>query len=137
MSGASGGSPERLVVLDDYLYMSAYSTAGVGAHRIGRVQGTTFSWVPFPSNDEQYLDCDCYDPTLVATTTRLFVPVYSTATGHEFAYVEPNLELPSTSVDADRWSIAALVLLAALTAVAGATVLNNRSGDVEGVLTED
>jgi hypothetical protein len=50
---------------------------------------------------------------------RLFIAMYSDETGGEFAYLdEPTFGLPGTNRDGSVWSTA-LVLLAALTAVAG------------------
>ena len=62
--------------------------------------------------------CLCARP-LSAMDGRLFIAMYSDETGSEFAYLdEPTYGLPGTNRDGSVWSTA-LVLLAAITAVAG------------------
>jgi hypothetical protein len=57
---------------------------------------------------------------LNALNGRLFIAAYSDETGNELAYLdEPTFGLPGTNRDGSVWSTA-LVLLAAVTAVAGA-----------------
>jgi hypothetical protein len=56
---------------------------------------------------------------LNALNGRLFMATYSDETGSELAYLdEPTFVLPETNRNGSAWSMA-LVLLAALTAVAG------------------
>jgi len=131
LAGSSGGSPEFLTVLGDYLYVVAYYPLGTAGPRVARVNGTNLEWVPFSSNASQYLDCDCYDTSLVVTTTRLFVPVYSAAMGHEFAFIATNLELPATNVDTGQWFVA-LALLSGLSAAACCALLRGYGLELEG-----
>ena len=61
----------------------------------------------------------CMCNPLSAVDGRLFVTMWSDETGSEFAYLdEPTFVLPETNRNGSAWSMA-LVLLAALTAVAG------------------
>ncbi|MFZ9277984.1 MAG: hypothetical protein ACO25J_02625, partial [Candidatus Limnocylindrus sp.] len=88
---------------------------------IWRTDGTTTQRVPFPEVG-QYIDCDCYDTNIVAVGGRLYTTVYSDDIGHEFAYLdEPTYVLPETNRDESVWTTA-LVILAGLTAAAGAAL---------------
>ena len=75
--------------------------------------------VPFPIVGAQYLDCICYENSIVAVGARLFTTVYSDDTGNEFAYLdEPTYRLPETNRDGSIWTTT-LAILAGLTAAAG------------------
>ena len=74
--------------------------------------------MPFPGGTNQYISCDCYDTNIVAVGGRLYTTMYSSDTGHEFAYLdEPSYVLPETSRDGSLWTTT-LVILAGLTAAA-------------------
>ena len=77
--------------------------------------------MPFPV-DGQYISCDCYDTNVMAVSGRLYTTVYSETIGNEFAYLdEPTYVLPETNRDESVWTTA-LVILAGLTAAAGAAL---------------
>jgi ELWxxDGT repeat protein len=104
-----------LTALGDYLYFVAnnetsyqiYRTNTAGLMEVGVVPGTTSG-----------VGCECSQP-LVALDGRLFMQMFSDEAGWEFAYLdERTFGLPGTNRDGSVWSTA-LVLLAAVTAVAG------------------
>ena len=73
--------------------------------------------MPFPAAGQE-IDCNYCDTNVVAVGGRLFTTMYSSDTGHEFAYLdEPTYVLPETSRDGSLWTTA-LVILAGLTAAA-------------------
>ena len=104
-----------LTALGDYLYFVAssettyqiYRTNTAGLMEVGVVPGTASG-----------VGCECSRP-LVALDGRLFMQMFSDEASGEFAYLdEPTFVLPETNRDGSVWSTA-LVLLAAVTAVAG------------------
>ena len=112
--GADGSHPYALTALGDYLYF--YATDGTN-RGLWRTDGTTTESVPFPVAG-QSIYCDCYDTNIVAVGGRLYTTMYSSDTGHEFAYLdEPSYVLPETSRDGSLWTTT-LVILAGLTAAA-------------------
>ena len=112
--GADGSDPYALTALGDYLYF--YATDGTN-RGLWRTDGTTTESVPFPVAG-QSIYCDCYDTNIVAVGGRLYTTMYSSDTGHEFAYLdEPSYVLPETSRDGSLWTTT-LVILAGLTAAA-------------------
>ena len=112
--GADGSDPYALTALGDYLYF--YATDGTN-RGLWRTDGTTTESVPFPVAG-QSIYCDCYDTNIVAVGGRLYTTMYSSDTGHEFAYLdEPSYVLPETSRDGSLWTTS-LVILAGLTAAA-------------------
>ncbi|MFZ9767326.1 MAG: hypothetical protein ACO3C4_02400, partial [Candidatus Limnocylindrus sp.] len=115
----SGSYPENFTPLGDYLYFTANDSTH--DREIWRTDGTTTQRVPFPEVG-QYIYCDCYDTNIVAVGGRLYTTVYSDDIGHEFAYLdEPTYVLPETNRDESVWTTA-LVILAGLTAAAGAAL---------------
>jgi len=115
-SGADSSSPNYLTALGDFLYFSATnSTYGYELWRINDEGATQSVAVPGTSAG---VGCMC-DRPLRAMDGRLFIAMYSNETGSEFAYLdEPAFGLPETSTAGSSWSTT-LVLLAAITAVAG------------------
>ena len=114
--GADSSNPNYLTVLGDWLYFVA--TDGTRGYELWRIddEGTTSS-VAVPGTSAG-VGCMCARP-LSAMDGRLFIAMYSDETGSEFAYLdEPAFGLPETSTAGSSWSTT-LVLLAAVTAVAG------------------
>ena len=113
--GLDSSSPDLFTALGDYLYFRANDN-GVG--KLWRIsdQGEIESRVLPGSNP--FIGCQC-DRAITVLNGRLFMVLYSDETGSEFAYLdEPTFVLPPTNRDGSVWSTA-LVILAALTAVAG------------------
>jgi ELWxxDGT repeat protein len=107
--------PNYFTALGDYLYFTTYNG---NRNYVYRTDGTVTEHIPFPSDADQYISCDCYDTNLVAVGGRLFSTMYSAATGNEFAYLdEPTYVLPPTNRDGSVWTVT-LVILAGLTAAA-------------------
>ena len=115
-SGADSSNPDLFTALGDYLYFQANDATH--GYELWRTDGTTTESVPFPGGTNQYISCDCYDTNIVAVGGRLYTTMYSSDTGHEFAYLdEPSYVLPETSRDGSLWTTT-LVILAGLTAAA-------------------
>jgi len=114
-SGGASSYPNYFTALGDYLYFRADDGTTLG---LWRTDGTVTESVPFPGGTNQYISCDCYDTNIVAVGGRLYTTVDSSATGHEFAYLdEPTYVLPETNRDGSVWTVT-LVILAGLTAAA-------------------
>jgi ELWxxDGT repeat protein len=109
--GTDESYPEYLVAIGDALYFRADSGAGRKLFR-ATIDGSLESTTIMGSNVQ-------YGYTYASIGGRLFIPLSSDETGSEFAYLdEPTFGLPGTNRDGSVWSTA-LVLLAAVTAVAG------------------
>ena len=116
-TGSDGSYPDYFTALGDYLYFQADD--GTNGYELWRTDGAVTERVPFPIVGAQYIDCDCYETSIVAVGDRLFTTVYSDDTGYEFAYLdEPTYVLPETNRDGSIWTTT-LVILAGLTAAAG------------------
>jgi len=101
--------------LGDYLYFLANDGTNGNLWRVNAA-GTIESASPAGTN--VFFGCMCERPILTLNG-RLFAPVTTDETGFEFAYLdERTFGLPGTNRDGSVWSTA-LVLLAAVTAVAG------------------
>jgi ELWxxDGT repeat protein len=112
-----GGSsdPHNLIVLGDYLYFNATDGTNFNPRRIDG-SGLTESAVIPGTNANTNCECEPF----AALGGRLYMRIESVETGAEIAYLdEPTFGLPGTNRDGSVWSTA-LVLLAAVTAVAGA-----------------
>jgi len=115
-SGADGSNPYGFTALGGYLYFLANDGTNGNLWRVSAA-GTIESASPAGTNLS--FGCMCERPILTLNG-RLFAPVFTDETGFEFAYLdEPTFGLPGTNRDGSVWSTA-LVLLAAVTAVAGA-----------------
>ena len=115
---SAGGSsyPWNFTALGDYLYFTA--AADDTSYDLWRVDGSGLTESSSIPGTNAGIGCECY-PQLNALNGRLFMAAYSDETGSELAYLdEPTFVLPPTNRDGSVWSTA-LVLLAALTAVAG------------------
>ena len=113
-SGGAGSYPDYFTALGDYLYFQANDGTTLG---LWRTDGTVTESVPFPVAG-QSINCDCYEANIIAVGARLYTTVESSATGHEFAYLdEPTYVLPETNRDGSPWTVT-LVILAGLTAAA-------------------
>jgi ELWxxDGT repeat protein len=113
-SGGAGSYPDYFTALGDYLYFQADDGTTLG---LWRTDGTVTESVPFPVAG-QSINCDCYEANIIAVGARLYTTVESSATGHEFAYLdEPTYVLPETNRDGSPWTVT-LVILAGLTAAA-------------------
>ena len=114
-SGADSSYPYGFTALGDYLYFLANDGTNGNLWRVSAA-GTIESASPAGTN--VFFGCMCQRPILTLNG-RLFAPVTTDETGFEFAYLdERTFGLPGTNRDGSVWS-AALVLLAAVTAVAG------------------
>ena len=114
-SGADGSNPSGFTALGDYLYFLANDGTNGNLWRVNAA-GTIESASPAGTN--VFFGCMCERPILTLNG-RLFAPVTTDETGFEFAYLdERTFGLPGTNRDGSVWSTA-LVLLAAVTAVAG------------------
>jgi ELWxxDGT repeat protein len=112
-----GGSsdPHNFIVLGDYLYFNATDGTNFNPRRIDG-SGLTESAVIPGTNANTNCECEPF----AALGGRLYMRIESVETGAEIAYLdEPTFGLPGTNRDGSVWSTA-LVLLAAITAVAGA-----------------
>ena len=115
-SAGDSSDPWHFTALGDYLYFTA-SDDGTryDPWRVDSSGLTESSSIPGTNSG---IGCEC-NPQLVTLNGRLFMAAYSDETGNEFAYLdEPTFVLPPTNRDGSVWSTA-LVILAALTAVAG------------------
>jgi ELWxxDGT repeat protein len=114
-SGADSSYPYGFTALGDYLYFLANDGTNGNLWRVSAA-GTIESASPAGTN--VFFGCMCERPILTLNG-RLFALVTTDETGFEFAYLdERTFGLPGTNRDGSVWSTA-LVLLAALTAVAG------------------
>jgi ELWxxDGT repeat protein len=114
----AGGSsyPWNFTALGDYLYFSA-SDDGTSLD-LWRVDGSGLTESSSIPGTNAGIGCEC-NPVLNTLNGRLFIATNSDETGSELAYLdEPTFGLPGTNRDGSVWSMA-LVLLAAVTAVAG------------------
>ena len=112
--GADGSYPYVLTALGDYLYFLRGADTVNNLWRIG--SSGLAEWVSPPGTNPNF-SCECQP--LNALNGRLYMYLGSDETGGELAYLdEPTFVLPPTNRDGSVWSTA-LVLLAALTAVAG------------------
>ena len=116
LDGADSSSPHYLTPFGDYLYFSAYDGTSIGkAWRINAAGIIESSLLP---GTNAYIDCMC-DSAYIALNGRLFAAFGSSETGNELGYFDdPTFGLPETNSGGSAWSTV-LVLLAALTAVAG------------------
>jgi ELWxxDGT repeat protein len=113
---SAGGSsdPNNFIVLGDYLYFNATDGTNFNPRRIDD-SGLTESAVIPGTNANTNCECEPF----AALGGRLYMRIESVETGAEIAYLdEPTFGLPGTNRDGSVWSTA-LVLLAAVTAVAG------------------
>jgi ELWxxDGT repeat protein len=113
-----GGSsyPGYFTALGDYLYFGAADDDT--SYDLWRVDGSGLTESSSIPGTNAGIGCEC-SPVLNALNGRLFMVTYSDETGSELAYLdEPTFGLPGTNRDGSAWSTA-LVLLAAVTAVAG------------------
>ena len=113
-----GGSsyPGGFTALGDYLYFAAADDDT--SHDLWRVDGSGLTESSSIPGTNAGIGCEC-NPVVAALNGRLFMATYSDETGNELAYLdEPTFGLPGTNRDGSVWSMA-LVLLAAVTAVAG------------------
>ena len=113
---SAGGSsdPDSFSVLGDYLYFRATDGTNVYPRRIDGSGLTQSAVIP---GTNAGISCECLPFT--ALGGRLYMRIDSVETGAELAYLdEPTFGLPGTNRDGSIWSTA-LVLLAAITAVAG------------------
>jgi len=109
--GTDESYPNYLVANGDALYFRADSGAGTKLYRASADGSLTSSTITGSNVSYGY--------TYASIGGRLFIPFASDETGQEFAYLdEPTFGLPGTNRDGSGWSTA-LVLLAAVTAVAG------------------
>ena len=115
-TGADGSYPYGFTALGDYLYFRADDgTNGAELWRTS-VQGSIESAALPDTNG--FIGCMC-ERAITTLDGRLFMVLVTDETGSEFAYLdEPTFVLPETNRDSSVWS-AVLVLLAALTTVAG------------------
>jgi ELWxxDGT repeat protein len=114
---SAGGSsdPYNFIVLGDYLYFTATDGTNFNPRRIDG-SGLTESAVIPGTNANTNCECEPF----AALGGRLYMRIESVETGAEIAYLdEPTFGLPGTNRDGSVWSTV-LVLLAAVTAVAGA-----------------
>ena len=114
-TGTDSSNPSGFTALGDYLYFNAAD--GTTAAKVWRINGIGAAESAVIPGTNAGVGCMC-NP-LSAVDGRLFVTMWSDETGSEFAYLdEPTFGLPGTNRDGSVWSTA-LVLLAAVTAVAG------------------
>ena len=115
---SAGGSsyPWNFTALGDYLYFTA--TDDATDLNLWRVDSSGLTESSSILGTNAGIGCEC-SPVLAAVNGRLFMAAYSDETGSELAYLdEPTFVLPETNRDGSVWSTA-LVVLAAVTAVAG------------------
>jgi ELWxxDGT repeat protein len=113
--GLDSSSPDLFTALGDYLYFRANDN-GVG--KLWRISGQGEIESTVLPGTNSFIGCQC-DRAISVLNGRLFMVLYSDETGSEFAYLnEPTFVLPGTNRDGSAWSTT-LVLLAAVTAVAG------------------
>ena len=113
-----GGSsyPGYFTALGNYLYFGAADDDT--GYDLWRVDGSGLTESSSIPGTNAGIGCECF-PVLNTLNGRLFMAMYSDETGSELAYLdEPTFGLPGTNRDGSVWSTA-LVLLAAVTAVAG------------------
>jgi ELWxxDGT repeat protein len=116
--GTSGSYPGNLVAIGDALYFLANDGTGTKLWRATTDGSVTSSTITGSSVSYGY--------RYASIGGRLFIPFTSDETGQEFAYLdEPTFGLPGTNRDGSGWSTA-LVLLAAVTAVAGVALRMRR-----------
>ena len=114
-AGTDGSSPFGLTALGSYVYFNA--TVGVTS-KLWRVSAEGTVEPSSPTGTDVFFGCMCAHPILTLDG-RLFAQMYTLESGFEFIYFdEPTYGLPLTNRDGSVWSTA-LVLLAAVTAVAG------------------
>jgi ELWxxDGT repeat protein len=122
--GAGDSYPFAFTRLGDYLYFTAYDVDRLG---VWRTNGVVTENVPLPAGGGTpgVIDCDdCYPQLLATVGSRLYSVTYSSAYGHEFAYLdEPTAELPSTNGKLWIWTTAMLVILSGITAAASIGLL--------------
>jgi ELWxxDGT repeat protein len=113
--GLDSASPDLFTALGDYLYFRANDN-GVG--KLWRISGQGEIESRVLPGTNSFIGCQC-DRAISVLNSRLFMVLYSDETGSEFSYLdEPTFVLPGTNRDGSAWSMA-LVILAAVTAVAG------------------
>ena len=114
-TGNAGSFPNGLTVLGSYIYFNANDPAN---DKLWRVSTSGIVESASPAGTNVFFGCMCDHPILTLDG-RLFAPVSTDESGFEFAYLdERTFGLPGTNRGGLAWS-AALVLLAAVTAVAG------------------
>ena len=115
-NGTDGSNPYGFTALGDYLYFTA--TDDATDLNLWRVDSSGLTESSSILGTNSGIGCEC-SPVLAAVNGRLFMAAYSDETGNELAYLdEPTFVLPPTNRDGSVWSTT-LVILAALTAVAG------------------
>jgi ELWxxDGT repeat protein len=102
--------------LGDYLYFVASDDAT--NPDLWRVDSSGLTESSSTPGTNAGIGCEC-NSFLAALNERLFIVMYSDEVGSELAYIdEPTFVLPETNRNRSAWSTA-LVLIAAVTAVAG------------------
>jgi ELWxxDGT repeat protein len=119
-NGTDSSNPYAFTAFGDYLYFIATDGTNGYGYELWRLDSSGLTESSSIPGTNSGIGCMC-DP-LTALGGRLFMAMYSDETGGEFAYLdEPTGGLPPTNRDDSGWSTA-LVLLVAITAVAGLTV---------------
>ena len=114
----SGSSPDLFTPIGDYLYFRANDG---GAGKLWRLSATGVVESALLPGTNSWIGCQCAN-AMTSLNGRLFFVMNSDLIGLEFAYLdEPTWVMPSTNRNGSPWS-ATLVVLAALTAAAGAAV---------------
>ena len=113
-----GSTPDLFTPIGDYLYFRANDGGAGKLWRLSAVGAVESALLP---GTNSWIGCQCTN-AMTSLNGRLFFVMNSDLIGLEFAYLdEPTWVMPSTNRNGSPWS-ATLVVLAALTAAAGATV---------------
>ena len=114
-AGTDGSYPYGLTALGSYIYFNA--SAG-STWKLWRVSAAGTVEPSSPAGTNVFFGCMC-DRPILTLNGRLFAQMATDESGMEFAYLdEPTYGLPLTNREDSPWSTA-LVILAALTAIAG------------------
>ncbi len=114
-AGTDGSYPYGLTALGGYIYFNATVDA---TWKLWRVSAEGAVEPSSPTGTDVFFGCMC-DRPILTLNGRLFAQMYTAESGFEFIYFdEPTYGLPLTNRDGSAWSTT-LVILAALTAIAG------------------
>ena len=114
-TGTDSSAPYGLTALGGYVYFNATVD---DTWKLWRVSAEGTVEPSSPTGTDVFFGCMC-DRPILTLNGRLFAQMYTAESGFEFIYFdEPTYGLPLTNRDGSVWSTA-LVLLAAVTAVAG------------------